>query len=132
MIRRPPRSTLFPYTTLFRSATAQNRAGAEPCPSAKTRRRLKSLASDRRRPPCAVSGARRLQCARRDSLQGIRALTVEVLHASEGIIPIPLLLRNRASRTGCAQTHDEHGQRLPGASQRCGHGSALTSGAAVR
>src|SRR2546430_13553849 len=23
MIRRPPRSTLFPYTTLFRSATAQ-------------------------------------------------------------------------------------------------------------
>src|SRR5256885_12166570 len=67
MIRRPPRSTLFPYTTLFRSATAQNRAGAEPCPSAKTRRRLKSLRSDRRRPPCTVSGARRLQCARRDS-----------------------------------------------------------------
>src|SRR2546430_9915482 len=30
MIRRPPRSTLFPYTTLFRSATAQTlaRAGA--------------------------------------------------------------------------------------------------------
>src|SRR2546425_6722721 len=24
MIRRPPRSTLFPYTTLFRSATAKN------------------------------------------------------------------------------------------------------------
>src|SRR5688572_32045836 len=28
MIRRPPRSTLFPYTTLFRSATAANAAGA--------------------------------------------------------------------------------------------------------
>src|SRR5690242_21412201 len=27
MIRRPPRSTLFPYTTLFRSGI-----GAEPCP----------------------------------------------------------------------------------------------------
>src|SRR3712207_9591855 len=28
MIRRPPRSTLFPYTTLFRSAVAElNRAG---------------------------------------------------------------------------------------------------------
>src|SRR5256885_7831303 len=27
MIRRPPRSTLFPYTTLFRSG----RAGARPC-----------------------------------------------------------------------------------------------------
>src|SRR3712207_7895919 len=31
MIRRPPRSTLFPYTTLFRSAmgTSVNRASAE-------------------------------------------------------------------------------------------------------
>src|SRR3712207_8360310 len=27
MIRRPPRSTLFPYTTLFRSAMAQERTG---------------------------------------------------------------------------------------------------------
>src|SRR2546430_5651886 len=26
MIRRPPRSTLFPYTTLFRSTTAEGRA----------------------------------------------------------------------------------------------------------
>src|SRR2546430_17701967 len=29
MIRRPPRSTLFPYTTLFRSDAAQRREGAE-------------------------------------------------------------------------------------------------------
>src|SRR5687768_17769174 len=28
MIRRPPRSTLFPYTTLFRSVEAAPRAGA--------------------------------------------------------------------------------------------------------
>src|SRR3712207_8966001 len=27
MIRRPPRSTLFPYTTLFRSLVHQNRGG---------------------------------------------------------------------------------------------------------
>src|SRR5258707_9734849 len=27
MIRRPPRSTLFPYTTLFRSGPTQRRAG---------------------------------------------------------------------------------------------------------
>src|SRR5688572_31857905 len=27
MIRRPPRSTLFPYTTLFRSRAAERRAG---------------------------------------------------------------------------------------------------------
>src|SRR3712207_7908914 len=31
MIRRPPRSTLFPYTTLFRSVREQHRlAGGEP------------------------------------------------------------------------------------------------------
>src|SRR3712207_7482625 len=28
MIRRPPRSTLFPYTTLFRSAAAEDELGA--------------------------------------------------------------------------------------------------------
>src|SRR5256885_8452927 len=28
MIRRPPRSTLFPYTTLFRSVHARSRGGA--------------------------------------------------------------------------------------------------------
>src|SRR5256885_16923109 len=37
MIRRPPRSTLFPYTTLFRSAAQNNvnpagRIGADPAP----------------------------------------------------------------------------------------------------
>src|SRR5258706_2115153 len=30
MIRRPPRSTLFPYTTLFRSCTASARVNARP------------------------------------------------------------------------------------------------------
>src|SRR3712207_7767376 len=29
MIRRPPRSTLFPYTTLFRSGSEDERRGAE-------------------------------------------------------------------------------------------------------
>src|SRR2546429_3022824 len=29
MIRRPPRSTLFPYTTLFRSVTTVGAAGAQ-------------------------------------------------------------------------------------------------------
>src|SRR6476660_10287545 len=37
MIRRPPRSTLFPYTTLFRSAAAV-RAGAAPAPDRGTGR----------------------------------------------------------------------------------------------
>src|SRR5436309_14780708 len=30
MIRRPPRPTLFPYTTLFRSPPPQRREGAQP------------------------------------------------------------------------------------------------------
>src|SRR5258708_30597083 len=30
MIRRPPRSTLFPYTTLFRSCMPQRKVGAAP------------------------------------------------------------------------------------------------------
>src|SRR5215472_18938010 len=32
MIRRPPRSTLFPYTTLFRSPLRSARSGARPVP----------------------------------------------------------------------------------------------------
>src|SRR3712207_8849918 len=31
MIRRPPRSTLFPYTTLFRSETSKQRTKADYC-----------------------------------------------------------------------------------------------------
>src|SRR5689334_24321360 len=34
MLRRPPRSTLFPYTTLFRSPRGAVRAGAPPRPAA--------------------------------------------------------------------------------------------------
>src|SRR2546430_16476794 len=38
MIRRPPRSTLFPYTTLFRSRGRGVRAGDSPgCPGARAR-----------------------------------------------------------------------------------------------
>src|SRR6266516_6665917 len=33
MIRRPPRSTLFPYTTLFRSRPERRAAGPAPAPS---------------------------------------------------------------------------------------------------
>src|SRR5256885_6884783 len=44
MIRRPPRSTLFPYTTLFRSVFDPDRAGfrrdAAAAPGARRRRRL--------------------------------------------------------------------------------------------
>src|SRR3712207_8864751 len=42
MIRRPPRSTLFPYTTLFRSGAA--RAGGAPLPAAQGRARADGAA----------------------------------------------------------------------------------------
>src|SRR3712207_7318774 len=48
MIRRPPRSTLFPYTTLFRSrgrhghAHVPARAGGPRRPAARRRRRLRA------------------------------------------------------------------------------------------
>src|SRR5438874_5458365 len=39
MIRRPPRSTLFPYTTLFRSVAVQRRAGLRQERGARTKSR---------------------------------------------------------------------------------------------
>src|SRR2546430_3147102 len=46
MIRRPPRSTLFPYTTLFRSADGWTRAGCD--------RQHQSLASLKRHQHAAI------------------------------------------------------------------------------
>src|SRR5438552_19209362 len=53
MIRRPPRSTLFPYTTLFRSFIGHDREGARIvaglCERLKTSRRLgRHLQEDRK------------------------------------------------------------------------------------
>src|SRR5947209_11120491 len=51
MLRRPPRSTLFPYTTLFRSGVARGRAcsDAKAAPLSGVRARLR-LGARRRRP----------------------------------------------------------------------------------
>src|SRR5260370_16170545 len=51
MIRRPPRSTLFPYTTLFRSrwkGGSRERTAAHPAPSASFWRRAWRAEMDRR------------------------------------------------------------------------------------
>src|SRR3712207_7087239 len=66
MIRRPPRSTLFPYTTLFRS-------GRRPCRDRGGRRRLgvgRGGGGRRRR---ALGGARRLPRARGTRAGPVRA-----------------------------------------------------------
>src|SRR2546430_9079601 len=60
MIRRPPRSTLFPYTTLFRSrATSQNQSrqvtqppSPRPSPRERGRRAWQRHPPARRRYPC--------------------------------------------------------------------------------
>src|SRR3712207_7387136 len=64
MIRRPPRSTLFPYTTLFRSVvyTARRRKGAmipavSPSPSCPARTR--SCQISRKHFGCALSASSR-------------------------------------------------------------------------
>src|SRR3712207_8476034 len=55
MIRRPPRSTLFPYTTLFRSVRSplvpQRRPGRARCPRPDHRRRRLDRLLDRSAPP---------------------------------------------------------------------------------
>src|SRR5256885_13103152 len=63
MIRRPPRSTLFPYTTLFRSARALDRQRPqEPAADRSAGARILACASvvhdDRAAEFCAADGAR--------------------------------------------------------------------------
>src|SRR2546422_8412750 len=65
MIRRPPRSTLFPYTTLFRSS----RSTPPPCVARRRRRGRGSSAAVRRpsTPPSAVREVQEGQAPRRCS-----------------------------------------------------------------
>src|SRR2546430_11047978 len=50
MIRRPPRSTLFPYTTLFRSALDRRRAAEHLVPAGGRREPARRQPEHRRRP----------------------------------------------------------------------------------
>src|SRR5256885_6889287 len=58
MIRRPPRSTLFPYTTLFRSRWA-DQSGVAPCP--------RDLRDVHRRQPSGDAGAHRAEGDRKST-----------------------------------------------------------------
>src|SRR5689334_24212717 len=46
MVRRPPRPTLFPYTTLFRSVVRPGGEGAGGCQACKSERHQKQVQSD--------------------------------------------------------------------------------------
>src|SRR2546430_3785809 len=72
MIRRPPRSTLFPYTTLFRSRRLAGRSGRDG-----------RVVAQARQERCAVADAHRqgLAGCGRGSAQALRARSEE--HTSE-------------------------------------------------
>src|SRR2546429_3770554 len=76
MIRRPPRSTLFPYTTLFRSSDANGGflGGAEPLTTT-TAHRAHGV-------PCVPSRASRTTC-KRIGVPRLRVATRSEEHKSE-------------------------------------------------
>src|SRR2546429_7028787 len=57
MIRRPPRSTLFPYTTLFRSPRWSRQRLQHCCPAGERRRRTFRRRSRAALEPCTQGGA---------------------------------------------------------------------------
>src|SRR5258705_9885178 len=90
MIRRPPRSTLFPYTTLFRSSddddgdAEENCAQVRPCGAAARE---------------AVRGRQRLRSEEHTSeLQSLRQLVCRLLLEKKKQHAVPRLLRRGAAR----------------------------------
>src|SRR5260221_10841568 len=78
MIRRPPRSTLFPYTTLFRSLSgARKRPGA----ALRHRRRPRRFPLERHPPDIGEEGMARLDAAVADARAAPRFRSEE--HTSE-------------------------------------------------
>src|SRR3989442_8144006 len=73
MIRRPPRSTLFPYTTLFRSIDPSSEAPAD----VKAAKAVSVLT----RFPVAAAGHHREACQHRNGLGGLDVRSEE--HTSE-------------------------------------------------
>src|SRR2546426_2821523 len=65
MIRRPPRSTLFPYTTLFRSTKESDKLAPVACPAERTRSNLLERSEGQGRPVLALEFRHRSQ-GRRD------------------------------------------------------------------
>src|SRR5438552_14737772 len=87
MIRHPPRSTLFPYTTLFRSARS-------PCPRGPTRSRARRLRrSCHRRPTLHLTSPRRRSEEHTSELQSPDHLVCRLLLEKKNApITIPGLL----------------------------------------
>src|SRR5258705_1744433 len=96
MIRRPPRSTLFPYTTLFRSAPARDRrpAGASHAEGTELLRRRPSRASSPSPGRTAGGGGVPRSEEHTSELQSLRHLVCRLLLEKKKPTHTPL------SRTG--------------------------------
>src|SRR5258706_11972706 len=97
MIRRPPRSTLFPYTTLFRSAGGPARRSPPRPPRIDSKRRC-SRHSENRRSRWRRGSTRRCFCRQRlrseehtSELQSLTNLVCRLLLEKKKIDPPPLL-----------------------------------------
>src|SRR3712207_7349820 len=92
MIRRPPRSTLFPYTTLFRSALLPCLATTTPAHAPRTRPPWRRLWSPSRRRPCRRCRRRPRSEEHTSELQSRQYLVCRLLLEKKNILPaIPLL-----------------------------------------
>src|SRR2546425_8981767 len=111
MIRRPPRSTLFPYTTLFRSIDADRRRHRLRPPTARPPR---DGGVPARRRPLAASG--------------VRAATAGRAHVrGAGAVPVaPQALRRGRPALGPARRRDRGGRA---AASRTGSGAGGPAGA---
>src|SRR5260370_41875635 len=106
MIRRPPRSTLFPYTTLFRSHGRDQRGARadEPHPGAGARRLPRADGADRSRAPPPALGAlpRSRQHGRHRAPAHAHALRVPQRRHAEAVRVRVLALDTSPPTTTCA------------------------------
>src|SRR3712207_7195433 len=116
MIRRPPRSTLFPYTTLFRSASCRN--PVLPADRYLPEASLLSPGRDANRMLCTVrwrgcDSRYRGEAAACPAMPGMRVGSASDGRAAQGIARRGLRRRRPAAREGAAtRRSEEHTSEL--------------------
>src|SRR3712207_7518823 len=98
MIRRPPRSTLFPYTTLFRSRRSCPAPPTAPCSPRQARRATAPCRFFRHRPrrPAAAAVSRPRSEEHTSELQSRQYLVCRLLLEKkkriQGLLPIKIII----------------------------------------
>src|SRR5258705_8293228 len=98
MIRRPPRSTLFPYTTLFRSPCAPRAAARSKPPCARPER--KAASSLCRNSPFPMRSEEHTS-----ELQSLRHLVCRLLLEKKKIFFVSLFLRGEPNQVNSVSTN---------------------------